>query len=300
MLQLNLPSPVEELKASILDEKEVRLFVKREDLIHPIVSGNKWRKLKYNLAKAKEEGQDTILSFGGAYSNHIHALAGAAKEIGMRSIGIIRGEELGADNSTLSFAKECGMELHFVTREAYKRKTEKAWLDELEEQLGRFYLVPEGGSNAEGVMGCQEIITEINFPYDAVCVACGTGTTMAGLVASLPGNKKAIGFPVLKGGDFLYDEIKALLVSVNAPVNNNWQLQTDYHFGGYAKWNNDLLNFMKDFKNEHGIQLEQIYTAKMMYGIFDLIEKGFFEKGTSVVALHTGGLQGGGILNSKF
>lgn len=293
MLSLNLPSPIQELNAPFLEEKEVRLFVKREDLIHPIVSGNKWRKLKYNLAKAKEQGHTTLLSFGGAYSNHIHALAWAAQEMGFRSIGIIRGEELGADNDTLSFARDCGMELYFVTREEYKRKTETTWIQALEQKLGRFYLVPEGGSNREGMIGCQEILPEIKMPYDAVCVACGTGTTMAGLVTSLPENKRAIGFPVLKGGDFLYDEINSLLTSVGHISSGNWELQTNYHFGGYAKWNDELRSFMSDFQNQHGIPLDQVYTAKMMYGLFDLIRKDFFEKGTSIVALHTGGLQGG-------
>ncbi len=292
MLPLRLPSPLQEIKDSFLEEKEVRLFIKREDLIHPIVSGNKWRKLKYNFFAAKEKRQNTILSFGGAYSNHIHALAGAAEAWGFKSIGIIRGEELLPLNPTLSYAKACGMELFFVSREVYKRKNEPGFLQELQAKFGDFYLVPEGGSNSAGVRGCMEILPEIELPYDVVCLACGTGTTMAGLIASLPADNKAIGFPVLKGGSFLYEEINTLLAPLELDRKNNWYLEENYHFGGYGKWNAELLRFMEDFKNKHGIALDQVYTGKMVYGLMDKIRKGFFKRGTVVVALHTGGLQG--------
>ncbi len=293
MLQLNLPSPVQEIKDAFLEEKVVKLFIKREDLIHPVVSGNKWRKLKYNLREAKETGHDTVLSFGGAYSNHIHALAEAAREEGLRVIGVIRGEELTTLNPTLSDAKAKGMKLHFVSREEYKKKNEAAFIERLEELFGKFYLIPEGGSNLQGVWGCMEIVPEIEVPYDVLCTACGTGTTMAGVVASLPADKTAIGFPVLKGGSFLYKEINDLLSSVEGLEKKNWHLEEQYHFGGYAKWNAELIRFMQEFKNKYDIQLDQVYTGKMMYGLFDLIRKDFFKKGTIVVALHTGGLQGG-------
>ena len=292
MLKLQLPSPIQEIKDSLLDEKKVRLFIKREDLIHPILSGNKWRKLKYNFLKAKEEGQDTILSFGGAYSNHIHALAAAAKALGLKSIGIIRGDEIVPLNNTLTYAKSCGMELSFVSREDYKRKTEDDFITTLHVTFGSFYLIPEGGFNGEGVKGCMEIVEEIDFEYDIICCACGTGTTISGIIASLPKGKKAIGFPVLKGGDFLYNEIKQLLSKTEKLDDTNWHLETNYHFGGYAKWNKELLDFINDFKEKHGLQLDQVYTGKMMYGLFDLIKNDFFKEGTSIIAIHTGGLQG--------
>jgi len=276
----------------LLEEKGLKLFVKREDLIHPVVSGNKWRKLKYNLSRAKTEGHDTLLSFGGAYSNHIHALACAAKEEGFRAIGIIRGEEAKTLNDTLSYARECGMELYFVSREDYREKEEKYFLENLEKQFGRFYLIPEGGSNREGVQGCMEIISELNIEWDTICTACGTGTTMAGLVASLPEDKKAIGFPVLKGGSFLYKEIQDQLSSFSKERNSNWHLEEQYHFGGYAKWDQTLLDFIEGFKIKHRLELEPVYTGKMMYGIMELVRNDFFKKGTVVVALHTGGLQG--------
>jgi 1-aminocyclopropane-1-carboxylate deaminase len=266
--------------------------MKREDLIHPIVSGNKWRKLKYNLAEAKKEGHQTILSFGGAYSNHIHALALAAQEAGLKSIGIIRGEKTEPLNSTLSYAQSCGMELYFISREEYRRKNEEPFLNSLREKFGNFYLVPEGGSNVLGVKGCMEILPEIEMFYDVVCLPCGTGTTMAGIVASLPEGKKAIGFPVLKGGDFLYKEIDLLLGDFILYHHDSWQLEGRYHFGGYGKWNEELMQFIQGFKTLYGIQLEQIYTGKMMYGLMDMIRNDFFEKGTRIVAIHTGGVQG--------
>ncbi len=292
MLNLQLPSPLQEIKDPLFEQKEIRLFMKREDLIHPVVSGNKWRKLKYNLLKAKAEGHTTVLSFGGAYSNHIHALALAAHSYGLKAIGVIRGEELLPLNETLSYAKSCDMKLHFVSREEYKRKNEVDFLSQLNKTFGPYYLIPEGGCNEEGVKGCAEIIDEIDITFDVICTACGTGTTMAGLIVSLPEHKKAIGFSALKGGDFLYAEINQLLSEENRKKKDNWQIQTAYHFGGYAKWNKDLLLFIESFEKKHAIQLDQIYTGKMMYGLYDLIAKDFFSKGATLVALHTGGLQG--------
>lgn len=289
MLNLQLPSPIQEIYTPLLEEKKVRLFIKREDLIHPVVSGNKWRKLKYNLLTAKEVGHTSILSFGGAYSNHIHALAGASNALGLNSIGIIRGEASFPLNATLAYAQSCGMELHFISREDYKKKTTPEFLTSLEERFGKFYSIPEGGYNTEGRNGCMEITKEITIDYDVLCCACGTGTTLSGIIASLPEGKKAIGFPALKGGAFLYEEINALLLSQNTA---NWHLETDYHFGGYGKWNHELLDFIADFRETHGIQLDQVYTGKLLFGLVDLIRKDFFKERTSIVALHTGGLQG--------
>jgi 1-aminocyclopropane-1-carboxylate deaminase len=296
LLELRLPSPIQKLNSSFLEEKSIQLYVKRDDLIHPIISGNKWRKLKYNIQEAKGEEKDTLLSFGGAYSNHIHALAEAASNEGLKSIGIIRGDELPTLNGTLSFAKSCGMQLHFIDREAYKTKTELAFIENLKIHFGDFYLIPEGGHNALGAKGCEEIVSEISIDYDVVTVACGTGTTMAGIVNALPQNKQAIGFPVLKGGMFLKNEIEKMLISKNETL---WSLETEYHFGGYGKWNDELIRFINTFENEYNIPLDQIYTGKMMWGLFDLIRKNHFKKNTVIIAVHTGGLQGKNSIKSS-
>ena len=260
-----------------MKEKEINLFVLRLDLVHPYISGNKWFKLKYNLEEARKQGKKTLVTFGGAYSNHIIAAA-AGKEFGFKTIGIIRGEELNEDdNSVLQFAKYCGMELRFVSREEYRKK-EFNIKDE-------YYLLPEGGTNELAVKGCAEIISLIDIPFDYISCAVGTGGTIAGIISSLNENQKAIGFPVLKGGEFLKNEIEKLV-----QTNANFELQTEYHFGGYAKKNEELLNFISDFKSNHNIQLDFVYTGKMMFGIFDLIKKNYFEKGATIVAVHTGGL----------
>jgi 1-aminocyclopropane-1-carboxylate deaminase len=292
LLNLQLPSPLQEIKDSLLSEKDLRLFIKREDQIHPVVSGNKWRKLKYNLIRAQAEGHTTLLSFGGAYSNHLHALAAASHAAGLKSIGVVRGEELSTLNTTLLDAKSNEMELYFISREDYKNKTKEYFINALREKFGNFYLIPEGGYNEEGMKGCGEIIQEIEIDFNVICTACGTGTTLAGIIHSLPEGKKAIGFPVLKGGDFLYEEINNLLSSSFESKNKNWHLESNYHFGGYAKWNQNLLDFMHTFEQKQDILLDQVYTGKMMYGLFDLIGKDFFPKGTTLIALHTGGLQG--------
>lgn len=286
-------SKLQVLHNPLLDRAGVELWVKREDLIHPQVSGNKWRKLKYNLAQAKEEGYDQLLTFGGAYSNHILATAAASKLFGFRSIGIIRGEEHLPLNSTLSFAQDCGMELHYLDRTRYREKHTTEIVNTLIHQYGRSYIIPEGGSNANAVKGCAEIIKEIDIDFDCLCTACGTGGTIAGLVAGLKGEKRIMGFPVLKGATFLYDEIKSLLKDFD-PTSigfQNWDLQLDYHFGGYAKNKAPLKVFMEEFEMNHQISLEHVYTGKLFFGLFDLIKQGYFPKGSTIVALHTGGLR---------
>jgi 1-aminocyclopropane-1-carboxylate deaminase len=292
LINLNLPSPLQEINDPILDRQGVRLLMKRDDLIHPEVSGNKWRKLKYNILQALQEGHTTLLSFGGAYSNHIHAMAAAAKAFEMKSIGVIRGEEVAGLNPTLVFAQAQGMQLHFVSREVYKSKHEAHFIEQLRHRFGNFYLIPEGGANAAGVRGCMEIVDELSVSYQWVVLACGTGTTLAGVVAALPSGKKALGIPVLKGGEFIGDEVKALHDTMGLPERSNWELDTAYHFGGYGKWKEPLLRFMKEFESRTTIPLEQVYTAKMMYGLYEKIGQGFFERGTTIIALHTGGLQG--------
>jgi 1-aminocyclopropane-1-carboxylate deaminase len=274
----------------------ILLFIKREDLIHPFVSGNKFRKLKYNLLQAKAENQQTLLSFGGAFSNHIAAVAFAGKENGFRTIGIIRGEELTgkiAENPTLQFAQNCGMQLEFVTRETYRDKSEVAFLDDLHQKYGRFYTIPEGGTNELAVKGCEEILTEDDAQFDYVCTCVGTGGTIAGLINSVLSHQKVLGFPALKG-DFLQNEIR-----IFAKENPNWELITDYHFGGYGKVNQELISFINAFYKENNIPLDPIYTGKMVFGVIDLIEKNYFPKNSKILLLHTGGLQGISGMNLK-
>ena len=291
-LNLNLPSPVKELDFPLFKEKSVRVFVKRDDLIHLYLSGNKWRKLKFNLLQAKKQQQNTLLTFGGAYSNHIHATAAAGKIFGFNTIGIIRGEPCEPLNSTLSFARDQGMQLSYVDRKTYRHKTDLGFIQQLRQQYGDFYLIPEGGSNQQALPGCAEILTElqqqISVPVDYVCMACGSGGTLAGM-ASIASNTQLLGYAVLKNADFLNESVNQLLNNANT---GNWQIILDYHFGGYAKRNKGLMDFLTDFKHKFGIPIEPVYTAKMFYGLFDMIKTNFFPKHSTIVAIHTGGLQG--------
>ena len=273
----------------------ISLSIRREDLIHPFISGNKFRKLKYNLVQAKAENQDTILTFGGAFSNHIAATAFAGKEFGFKTIGIIRGDELESkifENPTLKFAQECGMQFKFITRERYRHKTEIDFIENLKQEFGAFYYVPEGGTNEFAVQGCQEILTEEDADYDFICCAVGTGGTISGLINSSLSNQKILGFPALKG-DFLNDEIRKFV------RNENWELLTDYHFGGYGKVNSELIEFINLFYIENQIPLDPIYTGKMVFGVMDLINKNYFPRDSKILLIHTGGIQGIAGMNVK-
>ena len=271
-----------------LPNTTISLFIKRDDLLHPHISGNKFRKLKYNLAEAKAKKYNKILTYGGAFSNHIVAVAAAGKEYGFQTIGIIRGEELVsqiADNPSLQFAQECGMQLEFISREQYRHKNEIAALEYWQKKYGEVYVLPEGGTNQLAVKGCEEIITSADEVYDFICCAVGTGGTISGIINSAMPHQKIIGFPALKG-DFLQEDIR------NFTHENNWELQTDYHFGGYAKTTSKLIQFLNDFHAQHHIPLDPIYTGKMVYGVMDLIQKNYFKKGSKILLIHTGGLQG--------
>lgn len=271
---------------------QVELWLKREDLIHPFVSGNKFRKLKYNLQEAKAQEQGVLLTFGGAFSNHIAATAYAAHKNGLKSIGVIRGEELVQNiektlqkNATLRFAHEHGMQFYFVSRQAYREKKSNDFIQDLKNKFGDFYLLPEGGTNELAVKGCKEILTEADQHFDYVCCPVGTGGTISGIIESTSSTQRVIGFPALKG-DFLRDEIQRFTQK------NNWSLTIDYHFGGYAKVNLELVNFMNGFFKETGTLLDPIYTGKMMFGLIEQIDQGLFSKNTRILAVHTGGLQG--------
>ena len=287
--------PVLNQKVNLEFPNGITLHLKRDDLIHPHVSGNKFRKLKYNLIQAKKEGKTTLLTFGGAFSNHIAAVAAAGKEFGFQTIGIIRGEELHdkvEENPTLSFAHNCGMHLDFVSRAHYRDKERADFLKELEIKYGAFYLLPEGGTNALAIKGCSEILSPDDTVFTHVCCAVGTGGTLSGIINSTLPHQKTIGFPALKG-DFLSEEIR------NFVSNSNWELRTEYHFGGYGKIKESLVQFINDFYKQTNIPLDPIYTGKMMYGIFDLIQQGFFSDQAAILAIHTGGLQGVEGMNQK-
>ncbi|MBD0254715.1 MAG: 1-aminocyclopropane-1-carboxylate deaminase/D-cysteine desulfhydrase [Cytophagales bacterium] len=292
------PTPLVRLRSGAADRAGVGLYLKRDDLIHPQISGNKWRKLKYNLLEAHRQGHGTLLTFGGAYSNHLYAVAAAGREFGFDTVGLVRGEETRPLSPTLAFARSCGMTLAYVPRERYRHKTDARWLDSLRERYGDFYLLPEGGSNALAVRGVAEGVREIDLPWTHLCCPCGTGGTLAGLVAGAAGRGEVIGFSALKGGGFLRQEAGQLLCAYEAltgepvTIHANWQVQTDYHFGGYARVQPPLLEFIRRFEGENGIPIEQVYTAKMLWGIEDQLNGGCFARGAAVVALHTGGLQG--------
>lgn len=283
---IRYPTPLEKLSSPNFDKKGIEVWIKRDDLCHPEVSGNKFRKLKYNLLKALELQKDTLISFGGAYSNHVYALAAAAKLFGFKSECIIRGQELNETSSpTLSFASQKGMKMHFVTRSDYRDKENLA----LKYSAENKFFIPEGGSNQFALPGCAEIIDEVltEITPTHFCLAAGTGGTTAGILSNENYKGAIYGFPALKNGGFLIDDIKALGVSTE-----RLSFFEAYHFGGYAKYNGILLEFIKAFETEFNIQLEHIYTAKLIYGIFDLIEKGHFAEGSKIVVYHSGGLQG--------
>tara|TARA_A100000171_G_scaffold51398_2_gene65588 strand:+ start:68 stop:967 length:900 start_codon:yes stop_codon:yes gene_type:complete len=289
---MQLPNtPIQEIHNSLFEKKGIRVLVKRDDLNHSVISGNKFRKLKYNLEQAKAEERNTLLTFGGAFSNHIYAVAGAGKTFGFKTIGVIRGEAHEKLNPTLAFAKAQGMHLHYMDRETYRRKDEREVLKQLEKQFGNYYMLPEGGTNELAVKGCEEVITEIDQGFDIITCPVGTGGTLSGLISGLNGQKKVLGFSSLKG-NFLQNEVEQLLLTYSASTYANWVVNSEYHFGGYAKVKPDLISFILEFEDTYDIPLEPIYTGKMFYGLFDLIDKDFFEKGTTIMALHTGGLQG--------
>lgn len=284
-------TPTIEIKDPSIREAGVKVLMKREDLNHPFVSGNKWWKLKYNLLEAGLQGHHTLLTFGGAYSNHIYATAAAAKESNLKSIGIIRGERTLPLNSTLRFALDQGMQLHYVSRESYREKETPAFHEKLRDQFGGFYLIPEGGTNELAVKGCEEFGSMLNtIQADYLCLPVGTGGTMAGIVKSISPRTTVLGFAVLKDAGFLEPKIHML---GGGSTDAEWKVVTDYAYGGYAKRNDIVTAFMRTFRERMNIPLDFVYTGKMMCAVFDLIEKGFFERGTTVLAIHTGGLQGG-------
>jgi 1-aminocyclopropane-1-carboxylate deaminase len=292
-------SPIEEISSDLCQNRGIRLFIKRDDLLHPAVSGNKWRKLYYNLQAAKEQGKKTLVTFGGAYSNHIHAVAAAGHLIGFQTIGLIRGEEPKKYGATLAFAKLCGMSFRFLSRSVYREKTLPVDLD-----LADCYILPEGGTNDLAITGCGDIVKELleQLPVATsihYCVSCGTGGTITGIINALEGRHQVIGFSALKG-DFMKSEITSLQKEYQLTAYTNWTVNCDYHFGGYAKHKKGLLDFMIKFYKETGVALDPVYTGKMIYGVLDLVAKDYFPKGSNIVMIHTGGLQGILGFNERF
>lgn len=273
----------------------LELFIKREDAIHSIISGNKYRKLKYNIEAAKKEGKQTILTFGGAFSNHIAAVAEAGRVYNLKTIGVIRGEELAykvCDNTTLKHAQSCGMDFKFISRADYRNKENINFIEALEKEFGDFYCIPEGGTNTLAIKGCEEILNEADSSFNYICAPVGTGGTLAGLINSSKPNQHILGFSALKG-DFLQEDISKFAKQ------DNWMLITNYHFGGYAKINSELITFINEFKKLNNIQLDPVYTGKMLFGIQDMIDQNYFPKGSKILVIHTGGLQGIEGMNTK-
>jgi 1-aminocyclopropane-1-carboxylate deaminase/D-cysteine desulfhydrase-like pyridoxal-dependent ACC family enzyme len=281
---------VQELFDPFFEEKKIRLFMQRDDLLHPEVSGNKFRKLKYNIRHAIEHEYDTILTFGGAYSNHIAATAAAAKLSNLKSIGLIRGEEQLPLNSTLQTAVNNGMELHYISRQDYRRKQEPDFLEELKSKFGSIFIIPEGGTNQLAIKGVAEMKADWDQDYNFIAVPFGSGGTSAGIYSVLESQQLLI-FSALKG-DNVGDEFQSVLTENEIVDNGNWEMMNQYHFGGYAKVKPELVDFVNEFKTAHQIQLDLIYNGKMLFGIYDLIQKNHFSEGSKLLAIHTGGVQG--------
>lgn len=287
-LALRIPSPVQELRDERLAGAGVRLLLKRDDLINPDVPGNKWRKLKYNLAEAERSGHRTLLTFGGAYSNHIRATAAAGERFGFATVGVIRGEEHLPLNDSLAYAVRHGMRLTYLDRGSYRHKDDPAVIARLRRAFGGFYLVPEGGSNGPGVRGCAEVPAEIPDGFDVICCPCGTGGTLAGIALGLRPGQRALGFSVLKNGGFLAEDVTGLQQEAAGHNVGCWDIELGYHFGGYAKSTPELTAFAADFGRRHELLLDRVYVAKMMYGIMDLSRAGYFARGSTVAAVITG------------
>ncbi len=306
-------APLQKLDDPIVTDAGVTLHVLRLDLYQPLLSGrsfgqpcgNKYFKLKYNLQQAKASGAQQLLSFGGAYSNHIHALAMVGQLQGFRTVGIIRGEQILPLNETLQDASDSGMLLHYVSRGQYRQKTNPDYLAQLQREYPDAYIIPEGGSNVLGVKGCMEIVDHIQHSidntlmandcnieaYSTIIVPCGTAATLAGIAAAAK-NKQVLGIPVLKNAAYLDAEVEAYHQALGVPGCGNWQLIHDYHCGGYAKLSSELVDFIERFQQRHAIPIEPIYSGKMFYGLYQLLTKGYFDPGSCIVAIHTGGLQG--------
>lgn len=289
-LNLHIPTDLTKIESNFLHQKQVELFIKRDDMIHNVISGNKWRKLKYNLQAAKSNGDNTILSYGGAYSNHLHALSYACRQMGFNSIGIVRGVKDQEKNSTLSFCKENNMRLYYLDRSSYRlNKNSKNILRELNQNINQCYMLPEGGNNILGVKGCEEILLETDNKYDYVCCPVGTGCTAAGLIRTMSAHTKFLGFGPFKK---VFEQKQNIKQLCNSKSYDNWDVIADDHFGGFGRIDDNLIKFVQKFKLDYNVELDMIYMGKLFYSLFKLIEQDFFSQNTKILILHTGGLQG--------
>lgn len=285
------PAPLTRIVDAELSARQVELWIKRDDLLHPVMSGNKWRKLKYVLNHALHLDAGCIVSMGGAYSNHLHALAFAGKSLGIKTVGLVRGEQPEAFNPTLLDLRDWGMELRFVPRGDYRRLRGYKQHDSLPGLKPGQYWLPEGGATDLALPGIAETVAEIDLGFDVLAVACGTGTTLAGLIAHAPASSRILGVAALKNAGFLVYDVQQLLGSRNI-TRTNWQIALDYHCGGFAQTSPALLEFIRQFQARHGVPLEPVYTGKLLFAIYDLLKQGYFQAGQRLVVLHTGGLQG--------
>ncbi|SMB86250.1 pyridoxal-5'-phosphate-dependent enzyme, beta subunit [Hymenobacter roseosalivarius DSM 11622] len=296
------PIILQELDEPTARHHGIRLILLRDDLKHPELPGNKWRKLKYNLLEARAQGHDTLLTFGGAFSNHLAAVAAAGRLYGFRTIGVVRGESTSPLNPTLVQAVADGMTLRYLDRDTYHYKQEPSFQADLLHQTGPAYILPEGGTNELALRGCAELVTELNAQtsFDTLCVACGTGGTLGGFLAALKPQQQAVGVAALKNGGFLQDDINVLTTAAGQTIAAQWSVQTQYHFGGYAKFSPDLMTFIRQFQQRHGVLLDPLYTSKLLYGVLDLLNQDYFTAGSAVVAVHTGGLQAWAGFRARF
>ena len=310
---MTLPSPLQTIDHPLFDLHKLTVMIKRDDLIHPIISGNKWRKLKYNIDQAKVQGKKGLISFGGAYSNHIHALAFACYQQRLPCIGIIRGESHYANNFTLRWAQHWQMKLTYVDRNTYRRRADSDYLALLQAQYPEYLIIPEGGSNSLAIPGVSEIIDELNQQtvFETLLTPVGSGGTLAGLISADNNQHQLLGVAVLKQGketdgdkvdikpnDYLTNQVSTLLPKA-AQQFDNWQVLPDFHRGGYAKFSVEDSQRIIAFNQETGINFEPVYSGKMLLALMDLIKQGYFAQYHRIVLLHTGGLQGLGGLSER-
>jgi len=287
--EINENNYIQHIDSLFLKKKNIYLGVKRDDLLHPLISGNKWRKLKYNLTHMRKLNKTELLTFGGAFSNHVHACAAAGKEFNIKTHAIIRGPELDDNNPTIQFAKQCGMQLHVVNRIEYRLRQDEQYLTKLQARFPNAFILPEGGTNEHALLGCKELVHTLP-EHDYLVCPTGSGGTLAGLIEGSEQSTQVLGIAVLKQAQYLIDDIKKL--SNKAKNQNNWQLLTDHHDGGYGKFSSALWTFCQNMKHTYNLPLEPIYSGKMMYALWQLIEQDYFTPGSKIIAVHTGGLQG--------
>ncbi|RXE95831.1 1-aminocyclopropane-1-carboxylate deaminase/D-cysteine desulfhydrase [Pseudoalteromonas phenolica O-BC30] len=284
---LNLP--FKKLSTHYLNKKKIKLSIKRDDLLHPVISGNKWRKLKYNLINMKSKGYDSFVTFGGAFSNHLYASAMACKTFNLTGHAIIRGPEIDESNPTIKMARACGMNLYAVNRKTYRSRHAPAYLQTLQTEFPNSFIIPEGGTNHAALRGVAELAASLPQSDYVIC-ATGSGGTVAGLAKGCTHNTQVIGIAVLKQAEYLNQEIAQLLTSTHSGA--PWQLLTNHHYGGYGKFTDDVWAFCQFMHQAYKLPLEPVYTGKMLFAVWQLISQDYFPQGSRITAIHTGGLQG--------